>query len=160
MTNATGLSVRRSIVVETSQARAFETFVNMTAWWPMDTHTMGEKPGRATIVEPHQGGRWYGIGADGKELDIGRVLVYEPNDRLVLTWEVSCNFEHDPATNTEVEALFIVESPTRTRVELEHRGLEKYGDRAEEMKTMYEGDDAWTYVWECYRKVASGETAA
>ena len=155
--NQTGISIQRTIVVEAPQARAFEVFVNMTAWWPLATHSIGEKPARASIVEPKNGGRWYGIDANGDEHGIGRVLAYEPYDRLLLTWDISCAFEYDPSLRTEVEARFFAESPTRTRVELEHRGLEAYGEDAEKMRAMYEGDDAWTYVWECYRKVASSE---
>jgi len=154
MSNTTDISIRRSIVVEAPRARAFEVFVNMTAWWPLATHSIGATPARASIVEPQVGGRWYGIDANGDEHGIGRVLAYEPPERIVLTWEISHTWQHDPTLKTEVEARFIAETPERTRVELEHRGLEAYGEHAEEQRKLYEGDDAWTYVWECYRKVA------
>jgi uncharacterized protein YndB with AHSA1/START domain len=146
MSSTTGLSVRRSIVVDVPQVRAFDVFVDMTAWWPLETHTIGEAPARASIVEPHVGGRWYGIDKNGDEHGIGHVLVYDRPERIVLTWEISCVWEYDPSLKTEVEVRFIPESPSRTRIELEHRGLEAYGENAEAMRERYEGDNAWSFV--------------
>jgi uncharacterized protein YndB with AHSA1/START domain len=146
MDTASEISIRRSITVDATQARAFDVFVNMTAWWPLDTHTIGEAPARASIVEPHVGGRWYGIDKNGAEHGIGHVLDYDRPDRLVLSWEVSSGWEYDPNIKTEVEIRFIAETPTRTRVELDHRGLEAYGEKAAEMRATYESDNAWTYI--------------
>ncbi|MDB5027694.1 MAG: hypothetical protein JWO66_1383 [Candidatus Eremiobacteraeota bacterium] len=158
--SATGISVQRSIAVEAPQARAFDVFVNMTSWWPLDTHTIGEAPARASIVEPHAGGRWYGIDKNGDEHGIGHVLAYEPPDRLVLTWEISHDWQYDPSLKTEVEVRFFPESPTRTRVELEHRGLEAYGERAEAQRELYEGDQAWSYLMQLYAKAAASSPAS
>jgi len=144
------LSVHRSIVVDAAQVQAFDTFVAMTTWWPLATHTIGEAPARASIVEPRTGGRWYDVDKNGVEHTIGRVLAYEPPGRLLLSWEISCGWEHDPHVKTEVEVRFVAETPARTRVSLEHRGFESYGDRAAEMHERYSGDDAWTYVFGCY----------
>ena len=41
-TESPGISVERSIVVNVPQARAFDVFVDMTSWWPLATHTIGE----------------------------------------------------------------------------------------------------------------------
>jgi uncharacterized protein YndB with AHSA1/START domain len=94
--NSSLLSVQRSIVVDVEQTRAFNAFVAMTDWWPLATHTIGEAPARASIVEPRTGGRWYGIDKNGAEHGIGYVLAYEPPDRLLLSWEISCGWEYDP----------------------------------------------------------------
>jgi uncharacterized protein YndB with AHSA1/START domain len=152
MSSMAGISVKRSISVDAPQERAFDVFVDMTSWWPLDTHTIGEAPARASIVEPHPGGRWYGIDKNGKEHGIGHVLVYDRPERVVLTWELSCEWEYDPSLRTEVEVRFIPESPERTRIELEHRGLEAYAQRAEEMRERYEGDGAWTYILQRFAK--------
>jgi uncharacterized protein YndB with AHSA1/START domain len=149
------ISVRRSISVDVPQAQAFEQFVDMTSWWPLATHTIGEAPARASIVQTRAGGRWFGIDKNGDEHGIGHVLAYEPPDRLLLTWEISCDFEYDPSIQTEVEVRFIPESTTRTRIELEHRKLEVYGEQAENRRELYEGDGAWTHVLACYAKVAN-----
>jgi uncharacterized protein YndB with AHSA1/START domain len=148
--NSSLLSVQRSIVVDVEQTRAFNAFVAMTDWWPLATHTIGEAPARASIVEPRTGGRWYGIDKNGAEHGIGHVLAYEPPDRLLLSWEISCGWEYDPNVKTEVDVRFVAETPTRTRVSLEHRGFEAYGERAEEMNERYSAEGAWTYVLGCY----------
>jgi uncharacterized protein YndB with AHSA1/START domain/quinol monooxygenase YgiN len=150
--NSTSISVSRSIVVDAPQERCFETFVNMTSWWPLATHTIGDAPARASIVQTRAGGRWYGIDKHGDEHEIGRVLAYEPPNRLLLSWEISCAWKHDASVASEVEVRFIPESAQRTRIELEHRNLEAYGEGAEAARTLYEGDGAWTYVIGCLAK--------
>ena len=162
MNGASEFAVRRSIAIDVTQSRAFELFVDMTAWWPLATHTIGEAPARASIVERRVGGRWFGIDRNGDEHGIGHVLVYAPPERLVLTWEISCDWQYDPSMQTEIDVQFIAETPTRTRVELEHRCLEAYGERAQAQRERYEAEGAWTYVLDCYAKaanrVASDET--
>jgi uncharacterized protein YndB with AHSA1/START domain len=150
--NASTLAVRRSIVVDAPQDRCFETFVNMTSWWPLATHTIGEAPARASIVQTRAGGRWYGVDKNGDEHEIGKVLAYEPPHRLLLSWEISCAWKHDENVASEIEVRFVPESPARTRIELEHRNLEVYGADAETARDTYEGDGAWTYVLAAYAK--------
>jgi len=144
--NQTTMTVRRELVVQAPRERAFETFIDMTAWWPLATHTIGKAPARASIVEPRAGGRWYGIDADGEEHGIGHVLAYEPPARIVLSWEISHDFTYDPSLRTEVEVTFTEESPTATRVVLEHRGLEAYGEHADETRAIYEAEGGWGYL--------------
>jgi uncharacterized protein YndB with AHSA1/START domain/quinol monooxygenase YgiN len=150
--NSTALSVSRSIVVEASQDRCFEVFVNMTEWWPLATHTIGEAPAHASIVQTRVGGRWYDIDKNGDEHEIGRVLAYEPPNRIVLSWEISCTWKHDASVASQVEVRFVPETPARTRVELEHRGLEAYGEGAQDAQKLYDGEGAWTYVLAQYAK--------
>jgi hypothetical protein len=157
--NTTELVVQRSIIVDVPQADAFETFVNMTAWWPLATHMIGEAPGRALIVQTHAGGRLYGIDKNGDQQEIGTVLVYEPFDRLVLGWELGCEWKYDPSQRTEIDVRFVAESPARTRVDLVHRNFAVFGERADEMKAVYEADGAWTAIMACYEKVASVQAA-
>ena len=160
--NTSTLAVRRSIVVDAPQDRCFETFVNMTSWWPLATHTIGEAPARDCIVQARTGGRWYGVNKNGDEHEIGNVLAYEPPARLLLSWEVNCSWLHDEAAASEIEVRFIPESATRTRIELEHRNLEVYGADAETAKERYEADGAWTYVLAAYAKahgIAAGFAA-
>lgn len=146
MTQSTALAVHRSLVVEASATRAFETFVTLSAWWPLESHTTGVAPARASIVEPRAGGRWYEIDATGAELEIGRVLAYEPPERIVLAWLSNCNVDGPAPVATEVEVRFTPESVTRTRLDLEHRGFEAYGEQASENRDRYESGGAWTFV--------------
>ena len=153
--NPTTTMVRREIVVQAPRARAFEIFIDMTAWWPLATHTLGKAPARASIIEPKAGGRWYGVDADGDEHGIGRVLAYEPPSRLLLSWEVSHDFAPDPSIQTEVEVTFSEDSPTSTRVVLEHRGLEAYAERTEEMRATFDSEGGWGFLLGLYQERAA-----
>ena len=103
-------------------------------------------PARASIIETHAGGRWYGIDADGDEHGIGTVLAYEPPARLVLDWQISHDFGFDPSIHTEVEVTFEEVGPTSTRIVLEHRGLEAYGDQAVAMRDTFSSEGGWGYL--------------
>jgi uncharacterized protein YciI/uncharacterized protein YndB with AHSA1/START domain len=137
------ISVKKQIVVETSQHRAFRTFTDgIDRWWPREHH-IGASPLERMIVEPRTGGRWYSICKDGSEIDVGKVVAWEPPHRLVLTWQITAQWQYDPEFSTEVEVQFLAEGPRRTRVELEHRQLERYGADSEVVKKTFESDDAW-----------------
>jgi len=154
MSLASEFAVHRTVVVDVPIARAFDVFVNMTAWWPLGTHTVGESPAQAAIVEPRVGGRWFSIDKFGDEDDIGRVLVYDRPERIVLSWEISHDFRYDPSFQTEIEVRFVAESASRTRVELVHGRFDTYGPRSEAQLVLFEGEDAWTYVLVRYASVA------
>ena len=140
------LSVRKSITVNAPVAHVFRTFTaNQNDWWPR-SHHIGKSDRFTAIVEPHVGGRWFERTDDGNECDWGRVLVWEESKRIVLSWDLNAEFRYDPTLNTEVEVLFIAETPRRTRVELEHRGLERYGDKAAAMRDMYDAPNAWAGI--------------
>lgn len=137
-------SVRKEITVEVSQARAFRAFTEEHgAWWPLATHHIGEKDAVTAVMEPHAGGRWFERAADGTECQWGRVLVWDPPGRIVLAWQIGANWKHDPDFVTEVEVRFVVLGPALTRVELEHRQLERFGEGAEAMRGAFESDGGW-----------------
>ena len=151
-------AVRQSIVVQAPQERAFAIFTErMGSWWPLDSYALGAQPVVDAIVEPRSGGRWYERSDDGSEVEWGRVLAWEPPDRVVLTWELSADFRPDPAIHTEVEVRFSPEGAHRTRVVLEHRGLEAYGERAAEMRETYGSDGGWAGLLRAYAATAERE---
>src|SRR5262245_56322106 len=118
------LLVRKEITVEASQSRAFNVFTGeLGGWWPLATHHIGALAAETAVIEPRAGGRWFERASDGSECDWGRVLVWDPPGRLVLSWEISPDFKHDESIDTEVEVRFVVLGPALTRVELEHRQL-------------------------------------
>jgi len=147
--------VRKTVRVNAAAAHAFETFASgIGRWWPA-THTIGTSPVRDVVIEPRAGGRWYERGQDGSECDWGVVLAWEPPGRLLLGWQLDAEFRRNPATATEVELRFIAESPTVTRVELEHRGLERLGESAEILRGKIDAPGGWTGVLERYRAAAT-----
>ena len=141
---AADLAVRKSVVVQAPQERAFSVFTaGMTSWWPIESHSIGTKPMANAVIEPHAGGRWFERSADGTECDWGRVLAWEPPSRVVLAWQISADWQADPSIHTEIEVRFTAEDERRTRVELEHRGLGAFGERAEQMRAVFGSDDGW-----------------
>jgi uncharacterized protein YndB with AHSA1/START domain len=122
--------VRRILMVKASAERAFEVFTaGFGRWWPA-SHKIGPAALRTAVIEPRVGGRWYEVDEDGTEVDWGEVLTWEPPSRLVLVWRIDADFRCDPDLHTEVELRFIAETPMQTRIEFEHRLLERLGDRA------------------------------
>jgi uncharacterized protein YndB with AHSA1/START domain len=138
-----GESIRRQVVVDCSQQRAFEVFTaEMTSWWPK-AHHIGSAPIEEIVIEPREGGRWYTRHTDGSETSTGYVAAWEPYDRLVLTWQISADWKYDVSLVTHVELRFVAEGPDRTRVELEHRDLDRYGADADKMRQTFEAPGAW-----------------
>jgi len=155
-----GVSVRKTITVEASQAHAFAVFAEKHgSWWPLKTHHIGAQAAETAIIEPRAGGRWFERAADGSECNWGKVLVWEPPARLLLCWQIRANWKYDPDFATEVEVRFIAEGPRTTRVELEHRNLERFGDKAEDMRKAFDSDGGWTGILQTFAAVA-GQSAA
>ena len=98
-----------------------------------------------TIFEPRVGGHVYDRGIDGSECRWARVLVYEPPNRVVISWDISpyWQIETDLDKTSEVEVRFIHEAPGRTRVELEHRNLERHGEGWPGLREGVDGDEGW-----------------
>jgi uncharacterized protein YndB with AHSA1/START domain len=138
-------SVRKVVDVHAPPAVAWRVFTEkMDTWWPLATHKIGKATTVDAVIEPRVGGRWYERGEDGSTCDWGRVLSWEPHTRLVLSWEISGDWQHDPNLKTEVEVRFIAEGKDRTRVELEHRHLDRYGARRDEMRGIFNSEGGWT----------------
>jgi uncharacterized protein YndB with AHSA1/START domain len=154
---ATGIAVRKTVVVEAPAERAFSVFTEgITMWWPLETHHIGKVPATAALIEPRAGGRCCERGVDGSESLWGHVLVWEPPHRFVFSWELSCDWAHDPGIASQVEVTFTPEGDNTTRVELEHRGLETYGDRSGEMRDIFDSGGGWTGLLERFRRAAEG----
>lgn len=139
----TDTAVRRAITVSVPPERAFLTFTaDFNRWWPR-SHHIGQAELAEAVIEPRAGGRWYERGVDGSECDWGKVLVWDPPTRLVLSWQLSSEWAYDADLWTELEVTFTAQGPDRTRVELEHRGLDAYGDQMEKMRESFDSDGGW-----------------
>ena len=144
-TQASETSVRNSIVVEAPIERAFTVFTDGFGTFKPREHNLLEAEIAETVFEPRVGGNIYDRGVDGSECRWARVLAYEPPNRVVFSWDISPQWqiETDPDKTSEVEVRFIAEAPDRTRVELEHRNLDRHGQGWESERDGVGGDQGW-----------------
>jgi uncharacterized protein YndB with AHSA1/START domain len=144
-TPATETSVRTEIVVEAPIERAFSVFTEDFGSFKPPEHNLLSVDIAETVFEPRVGGHLYDRGVDGTECRWARVLAYEPPYRVVISWDISPQWqiETDPSKTSEVEVRFIAEAPDRTRVELEHRNLDRHGDGWEGVREGVAGADGW-----------------
>ena len=144
-TQAATTTATASVVVDAPQQRAFTAFTSeMANWWPPDHHILrGELA--EMVLEPKEGGRIFDRATDGTECQWATVVAYEPPERFVFTWDVSLAWEAetDRARVSEVEVRFVADGPGRTRVELEHRNLDRHGDGWEAMRDAVGSEGGW-----------------
>ena len=138
-------AVRHSIVVEAPLERAFKVFTQDFGRFKPPEHNMLGVEIAETVFEARVGGYLYDRGVDGSECRWARILAYEPPTRLVISWDISPHWqiESDLDRTSEVEVRFTAEAPGRTRVELEHRNLDRHGDGWEGMRDGIDGDQGW-----------------
>ncbi len=144
-TQAAQTSTRTSIVVEAPIERAFRVFTEDFGSFKPPEHNMLGVDLAETVFEPRVGGNIYDRGVDGSECRWARVLAYEPPNRVLFSWDFSPQWqmETDLEKTSEVEVRFIAEAPERTRVELEHRNLDRHGDGWEPERDAVGGDGGW-----------------
>jgi uncharacterized protein YndB with AHSA1/START domain len=149
-------SVRREIVVEAPIERAFRVFTEDFDQIKPREHNMLPVEIAETVFEPHVGGRIYDRGVDGSEYGWARVLAFEPPTRVMFSWDISPQWqiETDHEKTSEVEVRFIAESPGRTRVELEHRNLDRHGDGWEGARDAIGSDGGWPLYLERFGALA------
>jgi uncharacterized protein YndB with AHSA1/START domain len=149
--------VRKSVHVNAPQARAFEVFTaGIGRWWPRSHHIGAAEP-ETFVIEPRQGGRWFERGVDGAECEVGKVLVWDPPARLVLAWQLTPEFKYDPNLITEVDVQFIADGANATRVELEHRNLERFGERVDAMRQQIDGPGGWGDILQLFAQSATSQ---
>jgi uncharacterized protein YndB with AHSA1/START domain len=138
-------AVRTHVVVDAPVERAFNVFVNDFDSVKPREHNMLDVDIAETVFESRVGGRIFDRGVDGSECQWARVLAYEPPDRVVFSWDISPQWqiEADPEKTSEVEVRFVAETPERTRVELEHRNLDRHGEGWEGAREGVRGDQGW-----------------
>jgi uncharacterized protein YndB with AHSA1/START domain len=151
----TGTSVTTEIVVEAPIERAFAVFTEDFGAFKPREHNMLDVDIAETVFEPRVGGRLFDRGVDGSECHWARILAYEPPNRVVFSWDISpmWQLETDPSRSSEVEVRFIAETPDRTRVELEHRDLDRHGDGWEGLREGVEGSEGWPLYLQRFAEV-------
>ena len=130
MTQARPVTVRHDIVVNAPIDRAFRVFTERFGDFKPREHNLMAVPIAETVFEGRVGGHIYDRGEDGSLCKWARVVAFEPPDRVVFTWDIGSTWqlETDLARSSEVEVRFTAESAERTRVELEHRHIERHGE--------------------------------
>jgi uncharacterized protein YndB with AHSA1/START domain len=145
-------SIVKTIDVACSPDRAFAIFAGrMGEWWHKEHSIAKGTTQTDVIVEPHAGGRWYEVGADGSEHIWGQVLEYDPPRRLLLVWQLNREFAFDPDLHTEVDVRFEPHGGG-TRIHFEHRFLERMGEGTVEL---LEGmDGGWGMLLDLFKAKA------
>lgn len=137
--------VRRQIVVEAPVARAFAVFTGRFGDFKPPEHNLLGAPIAETVFEARIGGSIVDRAVDGSECRWARILAYEPPDRVVFSWDIGPQWqiENDPELTSEVEVRFFTEGLQRTRVELEHRHIDRHGPGWQSLTEGIDGVEGW-----------------
>jgi uncharacterized protein YndB with AHSA1/START domain len=142
---ATDTVVQHSIVVDAPVERAFQVFTADFGSFKPREHNLLAVDIAETVFEPRVGGNIYDRGVDGSECRWARVLAFEPPNRVLFSWDIGPDWQlvADLDRTSEVEVRFIADAPDRTRVELEHRNLDRHGDGWEGIREGVGSDQGW-----------------
>jgi uncharacterized protein YndB with AHSA1/START domain len=148
----TQTAVNRSVVIDAPVEHAFKVFTERFGDFKPPEHNLLGAPIAETVFEARVGGHIYDRAEDGRECRWARVLAYEPPSRVVFSWDIGVRWqiEADTANASEVEVRFIEESPSRTRVELEHRHIDRHGPGWESLAEAVENDQGWPLYLDRY----------
>ena len=152
MTQTTAAVVRKQIVVDAPLDKAFAAFTERFGEIKPPEHNLLAAPIAETVFEPRVGGHIYDRGTDGSECRWARVLVFEPPRRVVFTWDIgpTWQIETEPDNASEVEVRFVAETDGRTRVELEHRNIDRHGPGWQAVADGVGHDQGWPLYLERY----------
>lgn len=154
----TQTSVTAEIVVDVPIEHAFSVYTEQIhTWWNPD-HVLIDGPLETIVLEPRVGGRIVEHGTDGTECSWSRVLAYDPPRRLVFTWDITLAWaiEPDPARCSEIEVTFTPVTDGQTRVQIEHRHLDRHGEGWESMATAVGAADGWAHDLARFAAIAQG----
>jgi uncharacterized protein YndB with AHSA1/START domain len=152
MTQADAAVVRREIVVNAPLDKAFAVFTNRFGDFKPPEHNLLQVPIAETVFEPKVGGHIVDRGTDGSECQWARILAYDPPHRVVFSWDIGPTWqvESDPERTSEVEVTFTAETADRTRIELEHRHLDRHGPGWESVRDGIAHDQGWPLYLDRY----------
>ncbi|WP_228824556.1 SRPBCC family protein [Nocardia blacklockiae] len=159
MTQTQAEPVQLQIVVDAPLERAFALFTERFDAIKPREHNLLAVPIAETVFEPRVGGHIYDRGEDGSVCRWARVLAYDPPNRVVFSWDINGRWqiEPDPDKTSEVEVRFTAETPTRTRVELEHRNIDRHGDGWQAVRAGVGEQGGWPVYLQRYADVVEQE---
>jgi len=145
MTQAAAAVVRKDIVVEAPIEQAFQVFTARFGDFKPPEHNLLRSPIAETVFEPRVGGHIYDRAVDGSECRWARILAFEPPSRVVFSWDIGPQWqiESEPENTSEVEVRFVADGSDRTRVELEHRNIDRHGPGWQGVVDAVDGDAGW-----------------
>jgi len=113
--------IQKSVFLRCQPQEAFELFATrISEWWPV-THRPTKDPESELFLE--ESGRFWELARDGREMELGRVRVWEPPHRLALDFYLGTNAEQP----TAVEITFTAEDEG-TRVTVHHQAKPESAD--------------------------------
>lgn len=151
--------IRKTLHVEVPIEKAFQVFTErMGKWWPQ-SHHVGGTLFKDILIDPREGGRWYEINAEGAECIWGKVVTWEPPKKVVLSWHLQpdWSFDGSMAKASEVALEFVAEGPETTRVEFEHRHLERHGAGWQKMREQVGAEGGWPMILDLFVRTANHE---
>jgi hypothetical protein len=132
--------VRKSIVVPWGVDAAFRRFTaEFGSWWPMRSHSLGQKEVTTCVFEGREGGKIYEVWRDGRRIEWGEVLTWNPPLSVTFTWHPGQ--ARDVAQQVELRFTAVGKE---TRLELVHTGWERLGNAARKTRNGY--NLGWNYV--------------
>lgn len=145
MTQTEATVVRKQVVVNTAITQAFTAFTERFGDFKPPEHNLLQAAIAEAVFEPRVGGHIYDRAADGSECRWARILAYEPPHRVVFSWDIGPQWqvESNPELTSEVEVQFVPEGPNRTRVELEHRHLDRHGPGWQSVGEGVDSEQGW-----------------
>jgi uncharacterized protein YndB with AHSA1/START domain len=157
MTSTNTAAVTKEIVVNAAIEDAFHVFTARFGDFKPREHNLLGAPITETVFEPKVGGHIFDRAEDGSECHWARILAYEPPSRVVFSWDIgpTWQLEQNPDNTSEVEVRFTADGPTRTRVELEHRHLDRHGAGWEGVREGVDGDQGWPLYLQRYAELVA-----
>jgi uncharacterized protein YndB with AHSA1/START domain len=145
MTETATTLVHKEIIVHAPLEQAFTVFTERIGDFKPPEHNLLQVPIAVTVFEPRVGGHIIDRGTDGSECRWASILAYDPPHRVLFSWNIGPNWqiEGDPAHRSEVEVNFTSHGPGRTRVELEHRNIDRHGAGWQAVHESIEGEAGW-----------------
>ena len=158
MTRTEVLVVRKQVVVNVPAEQAFTAFTERFGDFKPPEHNLLAVAIAETVFEPRVGGHIYDRAIDGSECRWARILAYEPPARVVFSWDISPQWqvETDPELTSEVEVRFVAEGSDRTRVELEHRHLDRHGPGWQSVREGVNDSQGWPLYLARYAALLEG----
>jgi uncharacterized protein YndB with AHSA1/START domain/uncharacterized damage-inducible protein DinB len=157
-TTAQAVTVKKSVTVKADVEHAFDVFTGgFDTWWPR-SHHIGKKALQKAVIEPRAGGRCFGREADGTECQWGTVTAWDPPNRLVIAWHIAPNFQSvdlDQAKSSEVDVRFTAQPGGVTRVDVEHRHLERHGSDFESLRTAVASPGGWSGLLQMFARTGN-----